>query len=110
MSENTQSKNEQLSQTAPSTPQLCMGTVRDYGSDRISKVEAVKSIHAAFAETYSLKGTPQDQINVAIGTYIDMLDQHDDAQRVTAGNEQRSGKDDNLDSRAEEVEYSRSRL
>jgi hypothetical protein len=84
----------------PSTPQLCMGTVRDYGNDEISKVAAVKAILAAFTESSEYDNTPQDKLDSVIGTYIQMLDQHDNSRRIAAGRGRESGgpyRDDDRD-------------
>ena len=61
----------------PSTPELCMQTVEDYSQDKFSKVEAIRSIFAAFYESADYQNTPSDELNVAIGTYLAMFDQHD---------------------------------
>jgi hypothetical protein len=61
-----------------------MDIVRDYGEESYSKVAAVKSILAAFSESIQYEDTPQDQIDVAIGTYIAMLDEHDNSRRLAA--------------------------
>jgi len=76
---------------APSTPQLCMDIVRDYAKELFSKVVAVKAILAAFDESGAYEDVEQDQIDTAIGTYIAMLDQHDDIQRLAAIRGERSG-------------------
>src|ERR1700683_3160869 len=78
----------------PSTPQLCMEIVHDYGQENYSKVAAVKSILAVFSESAEYEDTPQDQIDAAISTYIAMLDQHDSSQRLTAERGERSGIND----------------
>ena len=76
---------------APSTPQLCMDIVQDYAKELFSKVVAVKAILAAFDESGAYKDVEQDRIDTAIGTYIAMLDQHDDIQRLAAIRGERSG-------------------
>src|ERR1700729_1121114 len=68
----------------PSTPQLCMDIVRDYGTEGYSKVAAIKSILAAFSESIQYEDTPQDQIDAAVDTYIAMLDEHDNSRRLAA--------------------------
>jgi hypothetical protein len=81
MSDSGQStENEQ----PPSTPELCMDIVRDYGKELLSKVVAVKSIIAAFDESSAYADISQDQIDAAIGTYISMLDQHDSTRSLAA--------------------------
>ena len=71
--------------------QLCMDIVRDYAKELFSKVVAVKAILAAFEELGAYEDVEQDQIDTAIGTYIAMLDQHDDIQRLAAIRGERSG-------------------
>jgi hypothetical protein len=99
----------------PSTPQLCMDIVRDYGNGNISKVEAVKSILAAFSESAYYEDTPQDQLNTAVGTYIDMLDQHDNSRKFAATRGRRSrgdlvGEGSDKDDRASAVALKRPHL
>ena len=62
---------------APSMPELCMQTVEDYAQDKFSKVEAIQSIFTAFYESVEYQNTSPDELNVAIGTYLTMFDQHD---------------------------------
>ena len=69
---------------APSTPELCMQTVEDYASDKFSKVEAIRSIFAAFYESAEYQNTSPDELNTAIGTYLAMFDQHDESRRISA--------------------------
>ena len=64
---------------APSTPELCMQMVEDYASDKFSKVEAIRSIFAAFYESAEYQNTSPDELNTAIGTYLAMFDQHDES-------------------------------
>ena len=66
----------------PTTPQLCMDIVRDYGKGLFSKVFAVKSVFAAFDESAVYEDMQQSQIDAAIGTYIAMLDQHDNSRSI----------------------------
>ena len=68
----------------PSTPELCMQTIEDYSQDKFSKVEAIRSIFAAFYESADYQNTPSDELNVAIGTYLAMFDQHDASRRISA--------------------------
>ena len=62
---------------APSTPELCMQTVRDYAQDKFSKVDAARAIFSAFFKSAEYQNTPQNELDVAIGTYLAMFDQHD---------------------------------
>jgi len=95
---------------SPSTPQLCMEIVHDYGKGDYSKVAAVKSILAAFSESIQYENTPQDQIDTAIHTYIAMLDEHDNSWRDAAVHGGQSGTIDNEDDeRADQTESRRRR-
>jgi hypothetical protein len=93
MSETGQS----LENEPPSTPHLCMDIVRDYGKDLFSKVFAVKSILAAFDESAAYEDMQQSQIDGAIGTYLAMLDQHDNMRSLAAIHGERSGANDQLE-------------
>jgi hypothetical protein len=75
----------------PSTPQLCMEIVRDYASDEISKIVAIKSIFAAFFESADYEHTPSDNTDAAIATYVAMLDQHDNTRVRAAARGEISG-------------------
>ena len=89
----------------PSTPQLCMDIVRDYGTEGYSKVAAIKSILATFSESIQYEDTLQDQIDAAVDTYITMLDEHDNFQRDTAVCGGRSGTiNDEDDDRTDQAE------
>jgi len=68
----------------PLTPQLCIGVVQDYASRLSSKVTAVKSILAAFSESSAYGDLNLDQLDAAMGTYLSMLDQHDNTQEIAA--------------------------
>jgi hypothetical protein len=61
---------------APTAPQLCMGIVQDYKRGAYSKVQAIKNIVDAFTESKAYQNASQNKINVAIETYLAMLDQH----------------------------------
>jgi hypothetical protein len=69
---------------APSTPELCMQTVRDYAQDKFSKVDAVRAIFSAFFESAEYQDTPQNELDAAIGTYLAMFDQHDSSRQTSA--------------------------
>ena len=68
----------------PSTPQLCIGVVQDYTSGHSLKITAVRSILAAFNESSAYEDLESDQLDTTMGTYLSMLDQHDDAWRIAA--------------------------
>ena len=68
----------------PSTPELCMQTVEDYSQDKFSKVETIRSVFAAFYESAEYQNTSSDELNVAIGTYLAMFDQHDASRWISA--------------------------
>jgi hypothetical protein len=94
MSENGQpNENDQ----PPSTPQLCIGVVQDYASGHSSKITAVRSILAAFNESSAYEDLESDQLDAAMGTYLSMLDQHDDARRIAAVRGERFGDHDGSD-------------
>jgi hypothetical protein len=93
MSETGQS----LENEPPSTPHLCMDIVRDYGKDLFSKVFAVKSILAAFDKSAAYEDVQQSQIDAAIGTYLAMLNQHDNTRSLAAIRGGRSGANDQLE-------------
>jgi hypothetical protein len=69
---------------APSTPELCMQTVRDYAQDKFSKVDTVRVIFSAFFESAEYQNTPQNELDVAIGTYLTMFNQHDSSRQTSA--------------------------
>ena len=54
-----------------------MQTVEDYAQDKFSKVNAIQSIFEAFYESVEYQNTSPDELNVAIGMYLTMFDQHD---------------------------------
>jgi hypothetical protein len=58
------------------------------------KVFAVKSILAAFDKSAAYKDMQQNQVDAAIGMYLAMLDQHDNAQSLAAICGERSGAND----------------
>jgi hypothetical protein len=94
MSEAGQSnENEQ----PPSTPQLCIGIVQDYTSGHSSKITIVRSILAAFNESSAYEDLDSDQLDATMGTYLSMLDQHDDARRIAAVRGERFGDHDGSD-------------
>ena len=64
---------------SPSTPELCMQTVEDYASDKLSKVEAIRSIFATFYGSTEYQNTSPDELNTTIETYLAMFDQHDES-------------------------------
>ena len=75
---------ESEDERAPSTPELCMQTVRDYAQDKFSKVDAVRAIFSAFFESAEYENTPQNELDAAIGTYLAMFDQHDSSRQASA--------------------------
>ena len=93
----------------PSTPQLCMDIICDYGTEGYLKVAAIKSILAAFSESIQYEDTPQDQIDAAVDTYIAMLDEHDNSWREAAIHGGRSrtinNEDDDRADQAEETSF-----
>jgi hypothetical protein len=74
------SKTEQSinNEQPPSMPQLCISIVQDYANGHFLKVTAVKSILAAFNKLSAYEDFQPDQIDATMGTYISMLDQHND--------------------------------
>jgi len=80
MSESGFSKDER----APSTPKLCMQTVRDYTQDKFSKFDAVRVIFSTFVESAEYQNTPQNELDAAIGTYLTMFNQHDSSWQASA--------------------------
>jgi hypothetical protein len=88
-----------------------MATVRDYGNDKISKAAAYASILAAITESEDYEEAPQNQLEAAIGTYLTMLDQHDDARKDTArrGRGLRSENDEDSDEEHQEQQRSKRR-
>jgi len=56
-----------------------MDIVQNYEKGQVSKVVAVRSILTAFTESTAFENSdhPQEQQDATIGTYIAMLDQHD---------------------------------
>ena len=86
MSDNGQStENEPLS-----TPQQCMDIVQDYSKDLFTKFTAVKSILMIFNKSTANRAVQEYQADTTIGTYIAMLDQHDNAQSLAAMQGERS--------------------
>ena len=61
-----------------------MQTVKDYALDKFLKVDAIRSIFAAFYESEEYQSTPANELDAAIGTYLAMFDQHDTSQRISA--------------------------
>ena len=89
MSDNGQStENEPLS-----TPQQCMDIVQDYGKDLFTKVTAIKSILAIFDKSTANGAVQEHQADTAIGTYLAMLDQHDNTRSLAAMRGERSNDD-----------------
>ena len=82
-----------------------MDIVRDYGKGLFSKVFAVKSVFAAFDELAVYKDMQQSQIDAAIGTYIAMLDQHDNSRSIAAIRGERSGANDDQLGGDEDLEH-----
>ena len=68
----------------PTTPQLCMQTIHNYALDKFSKVDAIRSIFAAFYESAEYQTTPTDEVDAAIRTYLTMFDQHDSSCQISA--------------------------
>jgi hypothetical protein len=69
-----------------------MDVVQNYSESRITKAAAFTSILAAFSESELYQGASQDQIEAAIGTYINILDRHNDTckQAATRGRRPKS--------------------
>ena len=89
MSDNGQStENEPLS-----TPQQCMDIVQDYGKDLFTKVTAIKSILAIFDKSTANGAVQEHQADTAIGTYLAMLDQHDNTRSLAVMRGERSNDD-----------------
>lgn len=64
------------------TVEKCLAFVEDYRRDKLTKSGAIYGIIGAIAEASEI--TEQDQREVAVGSYISRLDQHDTFRSDTA--------------------------
>ena len=52
--------------------------------DKLSKVDAIRAIFAAFYKSAEYQATPTDEVDAAIRMYLAMFDQHDSSHQVSA--------------------------